>query len=176
MERAVLSRLFHEILSAWTELWDRLETLNPRVEGVVSSPTAVDLRANDERLFYVVLEVTIARTTGILRLCIPLGAVKKLLREEKETVTAGDLAQPAGELPTAGPLAETPITLSAYIEPPPMRLSTLLDLEPGEVLDLRVPANKPFTMAVSGTPKFEGTAGMAGGRVAVKLAKALDKG
>jgi flagellar motor switch protein FliM len=174
LERSVISRLFQEILSAWTELWDRLKTLSPRVEGVVSSPSAVDLRASDERLFYVVLEVSIARTRGMLRLCIPLSAVKRLLREEKKTITAVDLTQPEGDIPTVGPLSETPVTLSAYIETPPMSLSSLLSLRPGEVLDLRVPANKPFTIAVGEVPKFEGVAGVAEGRVAVRLAHSLD--
>lgn len=173
LERAVLRRLFQEILSAWTELWDRLETLGPQVEGVVCSPSAVDLRAVDERLFCVVFEVSIAGTKGMLRLCIPFSAVKRLLREEKETVTASELSQSQDSLPTARALSDTPLSLSAYLEPPPLSLAHLLQLQPGEVLDLRVPTTEPFLVSISDTPKFHGEAGVVAGKIAVRLLAGL---
>lgn len=169
LERAVLRRLFEEILTAWTELWDRLKTLGPEVEQVVSSPASVDLRAIDERLFCVILEVTVAKTRGMLRLCIPLSAVKRLLREEKETITARDLREHPESLPTADALAETPMVVSAHISPPDMALSALLQLKPGEVLDLRVPANQPFSVCLGEVPKFSAQAGVSGGKVAIQL-------
>lgn len=169
LECAVLRRLFEEILSAWTELWDRLRTLRPQVQGVVSSPASADLRTVDERLFCVVFEVTVARTKGLLRLCIPLSAVKRLLREEKETVTALDLGQSGEQVPASGALADTPMVLAAYLTPPAISLATLLHMKPGEVLDLRVGANEPFTVSLSDIPKFRAQAGVSGGKVAVKL-------
>ena len=169
LERAVLRRLLEEILTAWTELWDRLETLGPRVEEVVSSPGSVDLRAVDERLFCVVLEVTIARTKGMLRLCIPLGAVKRLLREEKETISPVDLDETNEEPPTAGALVETPLVLTAQYHPPDLPLSALLKLQPGEVLDLRLPASEPVSVCLDGVPKFLAQGGVSGGRTAVQL-------
>lgn len=169
LERAVLRRLLEEILTAWTELWDRLATLRPRVEEVVSSPGSVDLRAVDERLFCVVLEVTIARTKGMLRLCIPLGAVKRLLRDEKEAVSPVDLDENGEEPPAAGALVETPLVLTAQYNPPDMPLSALLRLQPGEVLDLRLPASEPVSVSLSGVRKFHGQSGIAGGKIAVQL-------
>jgi flagellar motor switch protein FliM len=174
LEKAIINRLFQEILSAWTELWDRLKTLHPRAEGVVSSPSAVDLRINDERLFCVVLEVTIARTRGILRLCLPLSAVKRLLHEEKESISPSDLSRFANKPSGAGALSETPLTLSAYLEAPPLPLATLLNLQVGEVLDLRVPADKPFTVGVGEVAKFEGQAGIASGRMALRITGQLE--
>jgi flagellar motor switch protein FliM len=169
LEGAILRRFYEEILSAWTELWDRLKALKPRVQGVVSSASAVDLRAVDERLFCVVLAVTLARTKGMLRLGVPLSVVKRLLREEKEMVTALELGQ-VGEQPvTTGVLADTPMVVSAFIEPPEMPLATLMRMQPGEVLDLRVAASEPFTVCLGQVPKFHAQAGVSGNRVAIKL-------
>ncbi|MEN6641525.1 MAG: FliM/FliN family flagellar motor switch protein [Armatimonadia bacterium] len=169
VQRAVLRRLFQEILSAWTELWDRLRDLAPVVYEVVSSPGAIDLRATDERLFCVGLEVNIAQTTGLLRLCLPLMAVKRLLREEKDTISPTDLDAAVPELPAGETLAETPVPITAYLEPPPFTLRTLLSLSPGQTLDLRHPAGQPFEVAIGGVPKFQGEPGMASGKVAIRL-------
>ena len=167
LERSVLRRLYTELLSAWTERWDRLKLLRPQVETVVSSPGAAGLRPTDERFFCVTVQVGIAQTTGMLRLCIPLGAVKRLLREEREAVRAADVA--TDELPTSVALADAPLPLVAVLEPPPLTLAALADLQPGTVLNLRVPATASFTVAVGNMAKFRARAGVSGGRIAVQL-------
>lgn len=174
LERGVLTRLFQEILSSWTELWDRLQALQPRVEGVVCSATAVDPGPIDERLFFVVLEVTLGHTRGMMRLCIPLTAVKRLLREEKSgNATVIEGSQTPEALTTPGPLGATPVPVRAYLQPPPLPLSQLLELAPGDVLDLRLPVSTPFVVAMAESPKFEAQAGMREGRLAVRLGSRL---
>ena len=103
----------------------------------------------------------------MLRLCIPLGAVKRLLREEREAVRAADVA--TDELPTSVALADAPLPLVAVLEPPPLTLAALADLQPGTVLNLRVPATASFTVAVGNMAKFRARAGVSGGRIAVQL-------
>jgi flagellar motor switch protein FliM len=175
IERAILRRFFQEVLSAWSELWDRLKALRPHVEAVVASAAEIDPRASDERLFSAMLECTIAGTRGMMRLCLPLSVVKRLLRDERETVTAADVEahadvrNPADHLPTCGPLSATPVVVTACLEPPPLPVSELLQLQPGAVINLRLPANEPFTLNVAAMPKFRARAGTANGRLAVRV-------
>jgi flagellar motor switch protein FliM len=168
LERAVLRRLFQEILSAWVELWGRLRALGPEILEVGVPGEPLETPAAEERLLCVTLEVRVTGTTGTIRLCLPLSAVKRLLREEKEAVRAGDLQRP-GELPAATALVETPLRVAACLEPPAMTLAALLRMQVGEVLDLRVPAAAPFAVYIGETRKFWGAAGVAGGKVAVRL-------
>lgn len=170
LQRAILRRLFAEILSAWTELWDRLRELRPEAAEVVCSAGAVDLRATEERLFCVVLEVTIGRASGLLRLCLPLVAVKRLLREEKDAVQPSDL-HGLQCLPGTERLVETPLTVVAYLQPAAMTLRRLLAVRPGEVIDLREPATEAFAVSVGGVTKFRAQAGIVGGKVAVQLVR-----
>lgn len=172
LERAVLRRLFQEILSAWTELWGRLKALGPEVADVSAPGGPTEVPAAEERLLCVTLAVMIGQTAGTMRLCLPLSAVKRLLREEKEAVRVGDLERP-GEIPVATALIQTPLRVCACLQPPDMTLATLLRMQPGEVLDLRLPASAPFTVSIGDTRKFRGVAGVIGGKVAVRL---LDDG
>ncbi len=176
LERAVLSRFFHEILSSWLELWPRLETISPHVMDVVNSTNSLDVRAVDERLFYVEMEVKVASTTGNMRLCIPLSAVKRLLREEKAKISSQDI-QGANRprLLSSSKLAQTPVNIRARLTPPGISLAALTALKPGDVLDLRLAANTPFTVDVGGVAKFVGDAGEKDGQVAIKLTGCLDE-
>lgn len=182
IQRAILRRFFQEVLSAWGELWDRLKALRPHVEAVATSPAGIDLRteaphlrAADERVFSAMLECTIAGTRGMMRVCLPLGIVKRLLRDEHEAVTAGDVEAHASarsladHSPTCEPLSDAPVAVTACLEPSPLPMSELLRLQPGAVISLRLPANEPFTVNVAGVPKFRATAGTANGRLAVRI-------
>jgi flagellar motor switch protein FliM len=174
--RAVLARLFHEILSAWSELWAPLRAVNARVEGVICSPAAGDTRPGTEWLLNVVMGATIAQQRGVLRLCLPLSIVRQLLREEK--ASRGSVAVPMAlpKTPADGPLIETPMRVSVRLEGAEVALSALLRLRPGDVLDLRVPAATPFTVRVGARPRFRAIAGVSSGKVAAKLTDELAAG
>ena len=167
LSRAVLTRLFHEVLSTWGELWPALRALNPRVEGVVTTPMAAEGAPGEERYFYALVAARLGEARGLLRLCLPLGIIRGLLREEHDRYP-GPPPAAATEL-HAGALAAAPVTLSVRLETPPVSLRSLLRRQPGEVLDLRLPADTPFTLYVSGSPKFRGQAGLSAGRMAVKV-------
>lgn len=169
LSAAVLQRLFAEILSAWTELWAPLKALGPQVEEVVASPRTVDTRAGDDRLFFVIMEAAVGQAQGLLRLAVPLSLMRRLVREEKENAAPALPPALALEPSARGALAETPVLLKAQIEPPPVSLRELMNLQPGEVLDLRLPADTLFHVEVSAVPKFRAQAGVSAGRVAVRL-------
>ncbi|MBU0606760.1 MAG: FliM/FliN family flagellar motor switch protein [Armatimonadetes bacterium] len=175
LERAVLRRFFQEVLCTWSELWDRLKALRPQVESVVASPAGIDLRAADERLLSAMLEGSFAGTQGMLRVGLPLGLVKRLLRDERETVTAEEIVagasapNAASHLPACEPVARTPVTVAARLRPPAIPIAELLNLHPGAVLNLRLPAGSPFTIEVGDAPKFQAVAGSANGRLAVRI-------
>lgn len=168
IEKAILRRLFQEILSAWMELWDRLEILRPQVETVVTSHAKIGV-AGDDRLFSAMLESTMASTRGMIRLCLPLGVVKRLLRDEREAVSATELTPTSPSLPIAEPLADTPVSVRAYLQVPSVPLNELLHLEPGTEINLRLPANEPFHVCIGEVDKFVARAGTANGRTALQL-------
>ncbi len=172
LERAVLRRLFTEILSAWTELWERLRALRPQVEAVVTSVSTVDLRAGDERLFCAALDATIGRTRGLIRLCLPLNVVRRLLREEHKFAAPADLASAAQQMPLAQALSTAPVPITVTLQSSPLVLHNLLTLKPGEVIDLRVPVTEPFVLCVNGQPKFRVQPGTQNGRLAVEVLSA----
>lgn len=169
LECAVLRRLFQEILSAWVELWDRLGALNPRVQDVVSSAGAADLHAVDERVFCMTLEVTLAETQGLLRLSLPLAVVKRLLRDERQVATLSDLREADADASAAAAVSDAPVPVVAYLEPPPLPLGALASLQPGDTLDLRLPADQPLAVSVAGRRKFMAHAGFCNGRVACQV-------
>lgn len=75
--------------------------MRPQVEAVVTSHTQVNLRAMDERLFTAMIGTTIGETQGMIRLCVPLSVVKRLLRDERDVVSERDLTVAPETLPTA---------------------------------------------------------------------------
>jgi len=174
IECTILRRFFMEVLSAWGELWDRLASVRPQVDGVVTSPAGLDFRAAEERLFTAVLECDIAGTRGMMRLCLPLGVVKRLLRHEREMLTVEEVTHLTEPPPACAPLSDTPVRVTVSLDPPPVAVSELLELRPGMVLHLRVPAAEAFTVHVGGAPKFTGVAGVANGRVAVRLVSSAE--
>ena len=172
LEAAVLGRLFQEILTAWMELWTALQGLAPRVEAVVSQPSAFHTHARDERLLYVALQASLVGTEGRLGLSLPVGVVKRLLRQEKRTGQGQEQSKVSlSTLPSAGAICQAPVKLIAHFTPPPIPFSELLGMSVGEVLNLRLPVSASATVCVDGTPKFQGIFGSAGGRAAVRITK-----
>ncbi|MGE5530503.1 MAG: FliM/FliN family flagellar motor switch protein, partial [Bacteroidota bacterium] len=115
------------------------------------------------------LESRFASARGMIRLCLPLGVVKRLLRDDRETITATELTVSSPSLPIAEPLADTPVSVRAYLQVPAVPLNELLHLEPGSVINLRVPANEPFSVCIGEIDKFVARAGTANGRTALQL-------
>jgi flagellar motor switch protein FliM len=166
LSRAVLARLFEELISAWTELWPSLRDVAPRLVEVTCTTPAPEAMGQEERLLQALLDVELAGQAGLLRLCLPLTIVRWLLREER----ASDHPPPPPlSLPSEGALGDTRVELSVRLDAAPTPLTQVLRLRPGDVLDLRRPASTPFTVHLGGRAKFQALAGASNGRAAAKL-------
>ncbi len=164
VSRAVLACLFREILSTWVEVWPALRESRPRLAQVQDTPPEPGDGA-EERIIEAVLTGHCGDREGLLRLCLPLRVIRPLLR-------VAPSPEPApGQLQVD--MSETRVTVAAYLEAPAMPVARLMKLRPGDVLDLRLPADNPCTVSVGGKPKFAGAAGTSHAKRAVELQRPL---
>jgi flagellar motor switch protein FliM len=134
---------------------------------------SLDTDTCDERVLCASLDARIADQPGVLRLCLPLGAVSRLLRDEKRSASAAGSRSAAPQAAASGPIADTPVPLSAQLGPATASLAAVLKLQPGDVLDLRLPATSLCTLHCGGLARFRAMAGVSQGRVALQLVEEL---
>lgn len=170
LSQAVITCLLQEILGAWSELWPTLGKFNPHLKHMYGD-RPVAATGPEERLVQVALEVRLGPETGHMRLHLPVGLTRRLIRSEHLNKEPNPENIPS--LPTSGILGETPVEIRIQLDGPALPLNRLLALKPGEIIDLRHGTATPFVVLVSGRPKFTAQPGNTGGRMAVQLLNEL---
>lgn len=171
VSRGVLACLYREVLSAWVELWPGLQESPPRLTHVQDMPPDLDDGTATERIVQAVLNGECCGREGPLRLVLPLAMARPVLRQ-----MTGHRAAPApvsGTEPPQVGMSDTRVALAAALDGPAVPVEQLLRLRPGEMLDLRLPADSPCVVTVGGRPKFVGVLGTSRAQRAVELRRVL---
>ncbi|NPV48482.1 MAG: hypothetical protein HPY69_16200 [Armatimonadetes bacterium] len=171
VSQRVLACLFREVLSAWVELWPDLSESRPRLERVQDTPPDPGDSGFTERVVQALMVGTCGQREGSARLCLPVATVHRLLRQRPSS-SQPPSPQPFHEGPVSA-LAKTRIALTASLDGPQISIQRLLQLKPGEVLNLHLPPDSPCLVKISGRPKFQAAIGTSRGRRAVELCEAL---
>src|SRR5262249_42560051 len=172
IETFLIQMLLRVILRDLSEAWKGVADIRFSAQSVVSEPAAVSVMAPTEAVVAVAIEVRIGSGSGVMNLAIPSIFIKRLrhkfdqLREIRRAESTVADQMHLGQL-----IQDTRVVLEACVLQQNISAGALLALNPGDLLLLDHPMERPVEALLNGSPKWLGNIVIAG----EKLAFALDR-
>lgn len=171
IELTVIHRVLGAVLDNWRDAWTHIMTLRPRVLGIETNPLFTQLVGPTEIVLAVSMVCGLGRQEGRLRMCFPYSMLEPLVQRLMARQWTAAATEPPGsrrEHIRLG-LADVRMPVSVEIGKARLALGRILDLRPGDLLSLGLPASVPARILVRGVPKFRGRVGSRGRHLAVQI-------
>lgn len=175
VETHLLQELVANGLGAFAETLKPLVDVTPQVGDVDYNPQLVQVVAPSEVVLLLTYRVTIAqgtRSEGLLTICYPYSTLGPALAQLSnnlwldQSLTA---SSPADTAPLRHELPTVPVQLTVQADPISVPARDLAALQPGDVLRLEHPVDRPLRAVVGGHDVLLGDLGRRGRRLAFQV-------
>jgi len=168
IEQSILDGLYRIILHDLQQAWAPVTTINFTIEARETEPQLLQIMAPNEAVLSIGLEIRMAENTGMMNIGMP-SIIVKMLRQKFDQQWSVRRAESSAEEQARILRLIKPATmyLDARLEGPRLLVEDLLDLQPGDVLQLDYPVPKPVNVLLNGKPKYRGFIGVSGNKRAV---------
>jgi flagellar motor switch protein FliM len=174
IEQRLVNRITDRALSALNESWADLVPVKFKIDAVESNPHLVQIVAPNEVVVVLGFEIRMGGRAGTMSLCMPFNVIEpvmgKLLSQGwlayQRRVPADDRTQEISR-----GLGATRVNLIAYLAQTSIRMSELLNLQPGDILQTPKPVGGDMILQVQGRNKFAGALGRHKDNLAIKITR-----
>ena len=157
IEQSILDTLFRIILHDLGLAWQMVANINFTVEGRETEPQLLQILAPNEAVVSIGLEIRVGDTVGLMNIGMPSIIIKMLKHkfDQQWSVRKTD-STVAEQTRMLNLLKPTKLHLDARLEGPTLLVQDLMTIEPGHVLNLDHPLNRPLRLIVNGQSKYLG--------------------
>ena len=177
VERLAVRTVAERACQLLEEIWGDHVPLDLAVTGFESSPEILQVANREDPVLVANVEVVAGSTSSLLLICLPFSVLEKFFQGGAQRrvggVAGGDAEREEARTRTERALRATPVTVSARLPDFRLSLRELSTLAPGQVLDTGIARDVELTVLVGGQPRFSGSAGRVGRRLAVRLPDAV---
>lgn len=170
IERSLIERLVHVILSDMNGAFDPLSAVTFRFERLETNPRFATIARPQNAALLVKLRVDMEDRGGRIEVVIPyatLEPIRELLLQQfmgekfgRDTIWESHLANE---------MLETDMDMQAILDEIPINLHEVLDWKPGSKLPLNVKPNDEVELRSGDVPLFRGRMGRKNGHMAVRI-------
>lgn len=174
IEQNVLDSVVKLLCENLTETWHSIGDVEFKINSRDTRPQMLQITSANEIVILISFDLHIGETRGMLNVCIPATSIETM----EDKVAAG------WHRTRREPSAAEVQKLNANIGRVPLRVSTqiearltardLVDLQPGDVLSLGRPANRPVDVLVGRLPRYKGHLTTVGQSAGVLIATMAD--
>jgi flagellar motor switch protein FliM len=173
VERLAVRTVAERACQLLEEIWGDHVPLDLAVTGFESSPEILQVANREDPVLVANVEVVAGSASSLLLLCLPFSVLEKFFQGGAQRrvggVAGGEAERDEARARTELALRATPVAVSVRLPSFPLTLRELAAIVPGQVLDTGVPRDAELTVLVGGQPRFAGSAGRVGRRLAVRL-------
>ncbi|MCS7314169.1 MAG: flagellar motor switch protein FliM [Bryobacterales bacterium] len=174
IEQSILDGLYRIILHDLKQAWAPVTTIDFTIEARETEPQLLQIMSPNEAVLAIGLEVRMAENTGMMNIAMP-SIIVKMLRQKFDQQWSVRRAESTAEeqariLRLIKPAS---IQLDARLRGPTLPARDLLELEPGDVLELDYPLDRPLDILINGVAKFRGSIGTTGRKRAFLIREAI---
>ena len=173
VERLAVRTVAERAAQLLEEIWGDHVPLDLAVTGFESSPEILQVANREDPVLVANVEVVAGGASSLLLLCLPFAVLEKFFQggaQRRVGGPAGTTAEADAERArTEQALRATPLAVGARLPAFPLSLRDLSALSVGQVLPTGIPRDAELTVLVAGRPRFTGSAGRIGRRLAVRL-------
>jgi flagellar motor switch protein FliM len=179
IEQTVIKRVIQKTFSNIKEAWGAVVNINPVFESIEMNPVFTQIVPPTDMILLVTLEVRVADSRGLMNLCFPYAVLEPVLdrlnaqfwfASAKKEVTPENRAALQERLSTAK------IPVGVELGTTVITVRELLNLAPGDVIQLDQSIKNPLVLRIGNSEKFTAFPGLAGNRLAVQIHGILREG
>ena len=172
IELRILSKIVDLALLQLQEMWSVVQELKLTVQQTESNPQLVQIVAPNESVILVGIEISLGDISGMMNICIPFMVIEPVIGRLSLQARFSGHGRAASKVDPARlmqKLAPAHVELIAYLAWMSIRVSDLLSLEPGDILQTDRPAGSELLLTIEGKTKFKGYPGNHRGKKALRL-------
>lgn len=171
IELNLLDGILKQIMQILKDVWAPVVEVFPSVDAKESSPSVLQIVAQNEIVIVVTLRANIGKTTGFMNICYPVisleGFLSRLLNRDLMLSETSHKKSRNKDLQAL--LGGAVVNLSAEIGFVKIPISQILNLRPGDLLRLNRKADDTVVVAVDGRVKFTADVGHRGFSKIIKI-------
>lgn len=176
IEQSILESLLRVILHDLRAAWNSVTAMAFSIEGHETEPALLQLLAPNEAVIAISIEVRIGETAGIMNIGIPSTLVKMLRQKfDQQWSVRKTKATEQDHVRLLNLVRQSVFHVDARLHGPTVGVSTLLDLQEGDILALDYPVERPIDVAVNGRLKYAGGIVALGRKRAFKIREPISE-
>lgn len=181
VERLAVRTVAERVARLLEEVWQDHVPLGLAVTGFESNADMLQVANREDPMLVATVEVAAGGNSSSLLVCLPFGVLEKFFqggasRRVGAAPGGGDAERDEARVRSERALRATPVAVSVRLPAFQLALRDLSALAVGQVLDTGVARDAELTVLVGGRPRFAGSAGRVGRRLAVRLHDPLGAG
>ncbi len=168
--RSVTELVGNQLERAWKSSQVAL-TVGPSIKPALVG----QLFATEERVTLIRFEMSVASTTGVFEIVLPMAFSNALIRVSQTEATRRVARQATPGLRLRDRLLDCTMATSAELSALRLSVGDLVGLKPGDVINLHAPVSTPVKLTMSGLELFEVTPVRHGNRKTAQLDRCCQK-
>jgi len=179
IEYGIIRKVAERVLMAFRMAWSEIHDIEPTIESLETNPQLLQVVPPNEIVAVATLEVRIGEATGAMSICLPYLTLEPIMPKlTRQTWFSAKFEQRDSErsenLKLKTNLNKVKLPVSIELGRTKLSIKELLQLKPGDSIQIDTPANHDIQVLVNGRPKFYAQPGVVGKRLAVKTTAIAD--
>lgn len=174
IEWRLMNRLIERALDHLAEAWRNLIDVKFEVVETESNPQLVHIVAPTEVVVFITFEIKMGQSAGTMSMCMPFNTIESVLSKLQTQSWFGYKpkdATPVQKQRLMRNLQRSSVNLTAFLGQTKIKLSDLVSLREGDVIQLDKLAAQDMIVQVEGRNKYAGAAGQYRGHRAIRLTR-----
>jgi flagellar motor switch protein FliM len=180
IEETVIKKVVNKSLGAFTEAWENVTELDPRIKSLESNPQFTQIVPSNDMVILATFDSEIAEAQGLINVCIPYivlePIVSKLNAQYWFATTHDDSNSQDNLRKLKDRLSKAKLPVIVNLASTEITVADLLDLQVGDVIKLDQKATEEAIIQVGNRRKFRGRPGVLGSKLALEISSVIDEG
>jgi len=175
IEMALLDDVFNIVLSEWCRQWEEVKELNTTIIGRENNGRFLQTAPHDAIMLVLDIEAAIGDCSEMLQIGVPYYMIEPIIREMQARNRKFGQAKEEARAPLwLNSYQEINVPVYAEWDAFQLTVQDLLNLRPGDILELPEKISEKTVLRLRSTPRFKGEVGVENDRVAVRITERLD--
>ncbi|ANV97615.1 flagellar motor switch protein FliM [Helicobacter enhydrae] len=175
IELNLLDSILYQIMQNLREAWAPVTEFYPVIDTKETSPSVVQIVAQNEIVIMVVMEIVIGNSRGMMNLCYPVISLEAILSRlgSRDLMLNGTNAKKSRNRELQALLGGSGVIVSVGLGNTSLSLQKVLELKEGDIIRLDCPANDEVIVSIDGREKYIAEIGLQRYRKSIRIKQAI---
>lgn len=171
IELNLLDTILRQIMQNIKDAWSSITEIFPAVEAKESSPSVVQIVAQNEIVIMVVMEIIIGHSNGMMNICYPVIALESVLSRlaNRDLMLSETSSKKSRNKELQALIGGAVVNVSAILGSTKLSLLDILELKEGDIIRLDKVADDLVVVNIDDRDKYIGEIGLQRYRKTIKI-------